>query len=717
MMRPRIGLRAKLLGVTVGLVAFLTLGAVGIVQHDIGRQIRQQTARTLHIGTEALTVLLERTQGQLLEHGSILASLPSLRAGLTTSPTQLEPLLQRVTAARAANLLWATNALGVVVASTAEHPPPGTALVGHPLIEAALAGKTSSGFDVVQDEWWLLVCLPVTADDSSELIGTVTLGVVIGEAYVNRLAELVGAEVGFLWEARQVWSRGWPQAARWPLAEEAAGASPGVLQEQAGAAERYFWMPVEITVGLYPRLTRLRAVLGTVLDEAVVRRTSQAIWWIALCGLLLGFLLLRKAILSVTQPLKDLVADSRRVGEGQLAHRTQVQGADEVGELAASFNRMVENLERSRAELMAATRRLEELVAVKDEMITKVSHELRTPLTSIIEGVRLMLDNVLGDTTTDQQEMLRIADAGLRRLTELINNLVNMSEVQTGRLRLRRRRVDLGQVLQTAAEDCKLLLGARTLRVHAPGAAPVFADPDRLLRVFSNLLSNAIKYTEEAGVITVQVEPRNGHVATTIRDDGRGIAPEDLSRLFQKFSQVGPRDPAQPHGTGLGLALCKDLVELHQGRIEVASEWGRGTTFTVLLPPYQDAVALAESFNELRQGTAFDVGQTIGLITLGPAAGFSPDASTEERRQQLAQAVRRNVKRSDDVLEIEPHWVVVFIVADRSGIQAVVDRLRRVLLREPSGLHIGVAVYPDHGPDATSLFAVATSAPAPRSAG
>ena len=163
----RLGIRSKLLGVTLLLLAFLTLGALGEVRYYIGQQVREQAERRVETAAQMLTTVMERTEEQLLGRGQILVELPSLRSGLAKEPAQLEPLLQEVKAIRAANLLWATDPKGVVLASTAEYPPVGQTLAQHTLIAQALSGQKALGFDFFMDEWWLMLCLPVIQTNSS----------------------------------------------------------------------------------------------------------------------------------------------------------------------------------------------------------------------------------------------------------------------------------------------------------------------------------------------------------------------------------------------------------------------------------------------------------------------------------------------------------------------------------------------------------------------
>lgn len=349
----RVGFRIKLFGVTFGLLAFLTLGALGTVHYYIGRQLRQQAERKVQAAMHVLTTILERTQDQLLGRGRLLAELPSLHEALLNNRGQIEPLLQQVKAVRAANLLWATDPRGVVLASTAEYPPAGESMGSHRLVLAALGGKEAVGFDFFMDASWLLLTLPVQEPNSEKRIGTVTLALLISDAYLDRLAELLETQVAFIWTDRQLWSTGWPEEARRRLTPLALGQVAGPIQQLRLPQEgRYLWLTRRIRVGWVPQAAGPIAVVTTRLDELVLQQIAQAIGAIALVSLGAGILFLIGAIRSVTRPLETLVADSRRVAEGDFSHRSRVTGQDEVSNLATAFNRMLDRLQKARNDLI-----------------------------------------------------------------------------------------------------------------------------------------------------------------------------------------------------------------------------------------------------------------------------------------------------------------------------------------------------------------------------
>jgi two-component sensor histidine kinase len=322
-----------------------------------------------------------------------------------------------------------------------------------------------------------------------------------------------------------------------------------------------------------------------------------------------------------------------------------------------------------------------------------------------------MLDGALGDTTAEQRDFLSTMDGDIDRLTELINNMLDISKIEAGRMRLFRQRAELPKLIESVRKSYQSLLGAREVRIEArPDVAPVFGDSHRLTQVFTNLLSNAVKFTPNDGRIVFRFESRNGQVAVKVEDNGPGISPEDFHRLFQKFSQVGQPLGGAHRGTGLGLVVCKELTELHGGRIEIASTPGTGTTFTVLLPSYTDEFALSESFREqlqLASGQEGAVGVALVAIDAGAVLQQTPPGSGPVTLEQLTNEVRQHLHRGDTVLPVGTRWVVALSAADVRGASTIAERLR-VKLRQGSRLRFGVAVHPGHGADGSALFAYAT---------
>jgi signal transduction histidine kinase len=236
-------------------------------------------------------------------------------------------------------------------------------------------------------------------------------------------------------------------------------------------------------------------------------------------------------------------------------------------------------------------RRLKELDKMKSDFVSNVSHELRTPLTSIKGSVDNMLDGLTGQLNEKQIRYLARIKSNADRLSRLINDLLDLSRIEAGRVEVRAATLPLNALAGEVAEQLKPLAAEKLIQIEVPASDPevtVWADRDKVTQVLMNLIGNAIKFTPQNGKVTVAIE-KNGddYMRISIADNGPGIVQEEANKIFAKFYQVDNIDRQKPKGSGLGLAISKALVELHGGKIWVESAVGRGSTFYFTLPTQQ----------------------------------------------------------------------------------------------------------------------------------
>jgi two-component system phosphate regulon sensor histidine kinase PhoR len=227
---------------------------------------------------------------------------------------------------------------------------------------------------------------------------------------------------------------------------------------------------------------------------------------------------------------------------------------------------------------------LRRLERARRELTANVSHELRTPLTSIKGFAETLLAGAMRDEATCRR-FLEIIDQETNRLVKLVDDLLDLSQLESKRLSLELGHVRVREVVADAVLRMKSLAGGRELELRPADSDPsVVADRDRLAQVLTNLLDNAIKFTPEGGRIAVGWRSLNGEVEVTVADTGPGIPPADLPHVFERFYKADRSRSPVPGGTGLGLAITKHIIEAHGGRIRVASTPGEGTTFAFTLP-------------------------------------------------------------------------------------------------------------------------------------
>ncbi|MEK6684266.1 MAG: response regulator, partial [Nitrospirota bacterium] len=235
--------------------------------------------------------------------------------------------------------------------------------------------------------------------------------------------------------------------------------------------------------------------------------------------------------------------------------------------------------------------RLKEIDRFKSEFLSNVSHELRLPLTSIIGFSELLLDRIPGDLNPDQEEYIRTMQESGHHLLEIINNLLNLSKLRAGKMEIHYQPFDLAPLIDSVKRTVTPLLAQKGLSLETTvesGASSLYTDEGKIKQILLNLLGNAIKFTPTGGEIRIRSRPttlqNRPAVEIAVSDTGIGIRPEDKAKIFEAFQQVDSDFTRDYPGTGLGLTITKQFLELIGGRISVESQYGRGSTFTIVFP-------------------------------------------------------------------------------------------------------------------------------------
>ena len=373
-----------------------------------------------------------------------------------------------------------------------------------------------------------------------------------------------------------------------------------------------------------------------------------------------------------------MLREDRIVGALVVRRHTPGYLPDEICDLLESFAsqsalaminaRLYRELEQQSAALEVASRH-------KSEFLRNMTHELRTPLNSILGFSRVLLEREFGELNDRQDEYLRLILSSGKHLLELVNDILDLSKVEAGRMDLDRSEF----VVRECLEYCLSMVRERALEQRillslevGPEVGLLDADCRRFRQVVLNLLSNAVKFTPEGGRVDVRATITGQDLVVTVADTGIGVAPEDRERIFDSFEQ-GARRPAQAEGTGLGLTLCRRILDLHGGRIWVDSEVGKGSTFGFALPAGSREPALT-SVPEVGLDSGLPTELDSGLPTeLAPGPGPTVVVVEDDRR-------------SFDLLRAYLEAAGVRVVGARDGEEGL-DTVRRL---SPAGVILDI---------------------------
>ncbi len=375
-----------------------------------------------------------------------------------------------------------------------------------------------------------------------------------------------------------------PMSMRIPLSDQSLPGVRAFVANRPVTAEGRDYSGVDIIVRAEP-VPGTRWVLGAIIERdevlAEVRYRGFVILGLALLG----------TLLSATAVMLVFDRRQRRLDRELLAaERARRHALEEVAASEARLRQLNDDLERLVAErtreLVAARDVAESSNRIKDVFLATMSHELRTPLNSIIGFSEVLLGGIAGELNAEQRTQLGIIHKSGQQLLALISDVLDISKIEAGQLRLEPASVPLHELLREQQHVFELQARDRGLAIRfdgPPGPVHVRADAQRVRQVIGNLLANAIKFTDR-GEVGLTVEVLDGFVRITVHDTGIGIGPAELADLFKPFRRVAPKHGGHRDGTGLGLAISRRLVEAMGGEIGVSSEPGKGSRFWFTLP-------------------------------------------------------------------------------------------------------------------------------------
>jgi len=310
--------------------------------------------------------------------------------------------------------------------------------------------------------------------------------------------------------------------------------------------------------------------------------------------------------LTLTRRVSALVSASNSLAEGNLDVRTKLTGSDELMQISIAFDRMAskiqENahiLQKSNHELALSNQELARATRLKDEFLSNMSHELRTPLNAILGMSEALQEEVFGTLNQKQHHSIKTIESSGNHLLSLINDILDVAKIESGKFELNRTPTSINKLCESSLLFIKQQAQQKYIQIQTEiphGLTDLFVDERRIRQVLINLLNNAIKFTPEGGQVSLKVTLESCPFSSTetdlpthqiwfaVTDNGIGITPENIPKLFQSFVQIDSALNRQYEGTGLGLTLVKKIVEIHGGKVEVSSKIGVGSCFSFYLP-------------------------------------------------------------------------------------------------------------------------------------
>ncbi len=378
-------------------------------------------------------------------------------------------------------------------------------------------------------------------------------------------------------------------------------------------------------------------------------------------------------------------------------------------------------------QLEKANQELRRIDAMKSEFVSIASHELRTPLAAIKNAVQLILTGKTGEINENQAKFLSMAERNINRLTNILNNLLNLSKIESGKIELKFKSLSIKDVIEWTTSSLRPHAEAKTVQIEVSipeELPPVYGDHEKIEQILTNLIGNAIKFTPEGGKILVSAklqckeEKENlvEKIAISVKDTGIGIPPEHLEAIFEKFHQVENSLHRSVSGTGLGLAITKGLVEAHQGKIWVESEVGKGSTFTFTLPVASDErrdphfrFILDKEFQRVQENGA---PLTLFLIQVPSKNG----KFEEDLFNRLEEMVKGCLCRKADILlrREKDKILAALCEANLKGAQVIRQRIEKEI-QNPKNyeqnscpfIKIGMATFPEEALSKQELFRLA----------
>ena len=372
----------------------------------------------------------------------------------------------------------------------------------------------------------------------------------------------------------------------------------------------------------------------------------------------------------------------------------------ELQVVASGFNELVEyvmvqqgRLGEQIGELQQINAELNHLANVKDDFLQTINHQLRTPMTAILEGVQLLKDPESGLLSGEQQSYAVLVHENALRLKELLEEMLDLSMLKSGRRLLHRRVDDLAACLQVVCTAWHERSGQAAIQLKQHSLPKVYMDVRSIEEVLHHLLRNAVRHAPAETTVIVHAEATQDMVSVSVNNQGSLLSADQIKRLFEPFVHLHTPEAPGSQGSGLGLAFCKQVIERHGGSIHVESKEGLGTTVSIKLPVASPQFLLVDACRMAKEEAEVE-GGTYGICLVAPAASAFANRHTANMLGEAEQLLRKNTHRGDRFVEIDEKSFAIVAVCDDVGLLMMIRRLRGVLEKSRLPVKIGGALFP-----------------------
>jgi len=423
--------------------------------------------------------------------------------------------------------------------------------------------------------------------------------------------------------------------------------------------------------------------------------------------------------------LVGVVHIARDITERKKTENILKQNKEELEAQTRQLKKSNEDIKSLYGELEKSNAELKKIDQLKSDFVSTVSHELRTPLSITKEGISLVLDKIAGSVNAKQKKILNTAKDNIDRLARIINDLLDISKIEAGKVELKKEKIDLKKLL----EQLRILFQEKAKKenlkfnINIPKKnMKLFADPDKLKQVFINLIDNSIRFTQK-GYVEVFVRELKDVLEFSVTDTGKGISGKDLPKIFNKFQQFGRIAGPGEKGTGLGLAIVKGIVELHSGRVWAESKLGRGTKFTFTLPMYSSDRFFKDYLKDsIKDAKREDYKLSILIIGIADYEKLKEKSSpekTQEILKCLETSLKKTLRKKGDIIAKDTGEVMVILNnCNKENALKIEGRLEGSLeecqkqhkMKEEIRIHFGCATFPDDAKTEEDLIKIAKSA-------